>query len=100
MIAGYKEIRGKVGFFGTIFRVLFWGWQALMIFWIVSYYTDVSPRLHAATTQAHHTGTLIGATMAIGTIFFFWLAGSVILGLFVLFTRAPKLLLPLDDLEP
>ena len=99
-MTGYKEIRGKTGFLGAIFRVLFWSWQALMVFWIVSYSSDVSPRLQAATNSAHHTGTVIGTTLALGSIFFFWLAGSVIFGLFVLFTRASKILIPLDADDP
>ena len=97
MTTGYRETRGKTGFFGTIFRILFWGWQALMIFWLITYSGQVAPRLDAATSHAGHAGTVIGATLAIGTIVFFWLAGSVILGLFALFTRGPKTLVAIDD---
>jgi Resolvase, N terminal domain len=56
----------------------------------------VAPTLKAATT-AQRTGAGIGVALALGTVLFFWLAGSVILGLFVLFTRGPKKLVPLDD---
>jgi hypothetical protein len=94
MTTGYRETRGKTGFFGTIFRILFWGWQALMIFWLTTYSGQVAPKLDVATS---HAGHVIGATLSIGTIVFFWLAGSVSLGLFVLFTRGPKTLVAIDD---
>lgn len=98
MVTGYKEVRGNVGFFGKICRFLFWGWQALMVFWLLKYSMDVAPIINASTSPTGHVniGTGIGVTMAVGTIVFFWVAGSVILGLFVLFTRGPKMLVPLD----
>jgi hypothetical protein len=96
MVTGYKEVRGKVGVFGKICRFLFWGWQALMVFWLVRYSMDVAPLIKENTSSAGNVdiGTGIGVTMALGMIAFFWVAGSVILGLFVLFTRGPKMLIP------
>src|ERR1017187_248752 len=96
MVMGYKEVRGRPGFFGIICRVLFWGWQALMVFWFLQYTYAVAPLMNSAATQAEKTGTAIGVALSWGMIVFFWLAGSVILGLFVLFTRGPKMLVPLD----
>ena len=82
MVAGYKEIRGKLGFFGKVWRVLFWGWQVLMVFWLFKYASDVTPLIKANTSPAGHVsiGTGIGLTMAVGMIAFFWVAGSIILG--------------------
>jgi hypothetical protein len=100
MAAGYREVRGKTGLWGTISRILFWGWQGLMVFWLFAYAADVAPLLNTPATQAEQVGAGIGATIAVGTIVFFWLSGSVILGLFVLFTRGPKILVPLGEPLP
>ncbi len=96
MAVGYKEVRGKLGFFGKVCRVLFWGWQALMVYWFLQYTHDVAPVVQSAITEAEKAGAGIGVGFAWAMILFFWLAGSVILGLFVLFTRGPKMLVPLD----
>jgi hypothetical protein len=87
-----------LGFFGKVWRLLFWGWQILMVFWLGKYAMDVEPILkaHTSPTGEVSIGTGIGLTMAIGMIAFFWVSGSVILGLFVLFTRRTKMLVPLD----
>jgi hypothetical protein len=98
MFQGYKEIRGKVGIFGKICRALFWGWQILMVLWLLKYSMDVAPVIRANTSPTGEVGigTGIGVTMAIGTIVFFWFAGSGILGLFVLFTRGDRVLVAFD----
>ena len=49
MVAGYREIRGKVGFFGFVFRLLFWRWQALMLYWFI-YGTPLRARCNAERT--------------------------------------------------
>ena len=71
----------------------------LMVFWFFRYLYDVDPLIRANTSPAGHVdiGTGIGVTMAVGMIVFFWVAGSIILGLFVLFTRRTKMLVLLDD---
>lgn len=99
MVLGYREIREKVGFFGKVCRFLFWGWQVLMVFWLLKYAMDVAPLIQADTSPTGKVGigTGIGVTMAIGMIAFFWVGGSIILGLFVLFTRGSKMLVLLGD---
>lgn len=99
MVLGYNEIRGKVGVFGRICRVLFWSWQILMVFWLLKYSMDVTPLIKANTSPTGEVGigTGIGVTVAIGMIVFFWFAGSGILGLFVLFTRGNRMLVPFSD---
>jgi hypothetical protein len=101
VVTSYREVRGKLGFFGKVWRVLFWGWQMLMVFWLFKYAYDVAPLIKANTSPAGHVdiGTGIGLTMAVGMIAFFCVAGSIILGLFGLFTRRTKMLVPLDDIS-
>lgn len=99
MPKGFREVREKTGFFGTVFRMLFWSWQILMVIWLVNSMGN-NPKLHAAVANPHGAyaaGTILGAGVALGAIFFFWLAGSVILGLFVILTRGPRTLISIDD---
>lgn len=99
MVEGYKEVRAKPGFFGLLFRVAFWGWQVLMAMWSMKYSSAASPHLNNALRHhdAYSTGAIIGAGLSVAMIAFFWLAGSVIIGLLVLFTRGTKMLVPMDD---
>src|SRR5262249_17528272 len=77
-----RETR-KRGFFGWIFLLLFLGFNALMVRWLVSYWSAISDGPSSA-------GHAIGATIGAGMIFFFWTAGAVITGLFALLTRGRK----------
>ena len=94
---GDREIRGNIGLFGRFCRILFCGWQILMILWFINYSVQATKILNAASTEAERAGSNIGFMFAVGTIVFFWLAGSVVFGLFVIFTRGPKMLVPLND---
>ena len=86
----YSEVREKLGFFGGLWRLLFWSWQVLMAGWFFSYTADVAPVANNATTEWERVGAGLGIAISWGFIGFFWLAGSVILGLFVLITRPPR----------
>ena len=70
-----------------------------MLVWLVSYAIDVTPLIkeHTSTTGHVSIGAGIGVTIAVGMILFSWVAGSIILGLFVLFTRGSKILLPVEN---
>lgn len=96
MAADYKEVKGKVGFFGLVWRVLFWGWQLLMIVWFLTYTVDVAPLVEGAQSDAARAGASIGIAFSWGLILFFWVGGTVILGLFVLMTRRTRMLVPVD----
>jgi hypothetical protein len=99
MAAGYKEVRARPGFFGMLCRLCFWAWQVLMVVWLTNYSTLASPHLGTALHRhdAYSTGTIIGAGLSVAMIVFFWLAGSVIFGLLVLFTRGARMLVPMND---
>jgi len=83
-----REIR-KRGFFGWIFLLLFLGFNALMVLWLVSYWSAISGG-PSSGGDAARAGHAIGATIGTGMIFFFWTAGAVITGLFALLTRGRK----------
>lgn len=90
-----REVRRR-GVFGWIFLLLFWAWNALMVWWLVSYWATVSP-LVTSGSEAGRTGAAVGATLATGTIFFFWAAGAVIFGLLAFFTRGRRMLITETD---
>ena len=91
---GYQEIRGKLGFFGWVWRILLTVWQVAMIAWIVSYVTTAAPMLEAGGAEG--TGAAIGGTIGVGMIIAIWVAGTVIFGLFVLLTRRTKAIVPIQ----
>ena len=93
--AGYREIRGKLGVFGGIWRILLLVWQAAMIGWVVSFSSEVAPLVEAGGAEG--TGAAIGGTIGIGFIIAIWAGGTIIIGLFVLLTRRTKALVPVAE---
>jgi hypothetical protein len=74
-------------FFGKVFKWGFVLWNVLMLWWLVSGMSAASDV--KATGEAEEAGRAVGAVLGGGIIIAIWVAGSVILGLLVLFTR-PK----------
>lgn len=82
----------KRGFFGWIFLIVFWGFNALMA---VAFFSALGESSTANAyyaegmyRDAHAAGTMIGAGMLIGIWFFV----AALLGLFVLLTRGSKII--------
>lgn len=86
----YKEVRGRLGFFGFVWRLLLVGWQFLMIFWFLDYTSSVAPLVDNSTSDAGSLGAAIGVGLSWSLILFFWVGGTIILGLFALLTRPAK----------
>lgn len=82
-----REVR-KRGFFGWLFLLLFFAFNALMVIWLLSYWSHLGA-MHTAS-EAERTGVAIGGTIGSGLIFIVWVGGAVILGLFALLTRGRK----------
>jgi hypothetical protein len=82
-----REIRQR-GFFGWMFLLLFYGFNALMLVWLLSYWGQLSST--TVTSDAARVGKAIGGTIGSGFIVSFWGFGAVILGLFALLTRGSK----------
>ena len=75
------------GFFGQLFKWTFILFNVLMLIWLIS---GVSAAQDVeAVTEAEKAGRDAGTAIGVGIIVTIWALGSVILGLFVLFTR-PK----------
>lgn len=83
-----KEVR-KRGFFGWLFLLIFLGFNALMLLWLVSYWTMLGDGL-ASEDSARAAGTAIGGTIATGMLLTIWVLGSIITGLLALVTRGRK----------
>lgn len=101
-----REERRRRGFFGWIFLLIFWGWNAFMIYALVGGLANVSNQAQP-TTEAGRAGQAIGVTIGAGMIIALWVAGAVIFGLMALFTRgraytvevAPASVARADDID-
>jgi len=85
---GFQINKPKRGIFGKIIKWSFILFNILMLIWIiggVGSATDGMDAMSGAEQAGAAIGTGLGAMMLIGI----WIAGDIILGLFVLFTR-PK----------
>lgn len=80
----------KRGFFGKLFKLAFILFNLFMLVWLVGYWMTLSDMdVSAAGAEA---GRAIGGTIGTGMLFGFWVAGDIILGLLVLFTRGSKVI--------
>ncbi len=97
MVETYVEKR-KRGIFGWLFLIVFWLWHPMMIWWLVEYGRWANDKIGTyGRATPGRIGAEAGATMAVGFIIFVWVAGSVILGLMVFFTRGQKRLIRVDE---
>lgn len=80
------------GIFGWLFLILFWGFNALMLFALFAGMSDNSTDYQALTSEAEKAGYAVGTAIGAGLILMFWAAGAVILGLFVILTRGRKVI--------
>ncbi|WP_418219794.1 hypothetical protein [Bradyrhizobium icense] len=81
----------KRGFFGWLFLILFLLFNGLMVAWLFSYWSAVLP-MATTGSEAGRAGAAIGTTLGTGFIISIWTCGSIVLGLFVLFTRGRKVI--------
>jgi hypothetical protein len=80
----------KRGFFGKLFKFAFILFNLAMLIWLAGYWAALS-EIDVSAAGAE-TGRAIGGTIGTGMLFGFWVAGDIILGLFVLFTRGSKVI--------
>lgn len=89
-----REVR-KRGFFGVIFKWLFIIFNVLMAVWLISYWVRLGG-MEGGSSDAAQAGKAIGGAIGSGMLLFFWVAGDVILGLFVMLTRGQRILISED----
>jgi hypothetical protein len=93
-MATTREVQ-KRGFAGRVFLYVFYGFNVLMVWWLVSYWGNVGPSLHTGS-HAEQTGAAIGTTLGTGFIIFIWALGSFITGLLAVFTRGHRTYVEVD----
>jgi hypothetical protein len=85
--------RRRRGVFGWIFLLLFWGFNALMLYAIVKGVGDnASSYADPAMRRAHDAG----AALAVMIWLVFWAAGAVVFGLLAHFTRGRRELVEVE----
>lgn len=97
MVETYVEKRRR-GFFGRLFLVVFWLWQGIMLLWLVGYLREVAPMVtDKSANEWERAGSSIGVTFGVTFLAFWWVVGSIILGLMVFFSRGQKRLIRVDE---
>lgn len=86
---GFKLRNPKRGFFGKLVKYSFIGWNVLMAISFFNGMSAASKVSGGAQSAAEQAGAAIGTGIGATMILALWAFGSVVLGLFVLFTR-PK----------
>lgn len=85
-----KQLREpKRGFFGKLFLWIFYGFNALMLFWLIGGISGAADVASTAASDAERAGAAIGAGLGFFMIIFIWMIGDIITGLLALITR-PK----------
>jgi hypothetical protein len=77
----------KRGFFGRIWQILFWLFQAIMVALIWANYSAVKEVGGDCANTACGAGVALGAGMVAATGWLVWILGTVILGILLLATR-------------
>lgn len=92
MQKGYREIRGNLGFFGVLWRILFWGWQILMLVSCAGGLLSMGEELarNPAQNEWEEAGINIGITLGLGMNFVIWASGSVVFGIPMVLTRPAR----------
>ena len=84
-----KPTKPKRTVFGKIIKWTFIIFNIIMLIWLIAGVGGAANEVSKASSEAEEIGGAIGAGIGAAIIIFLWVAGDVILGLFVLFTR-PK----------
>lgn len=82
----------KRGFFGWIFLLLFWGFNALMAFGFFAGLSNNAQQAALMTSEAEQAGYAIGTALGVGMLLTIWVLGAILLGIFVLLTRGKKII--------
>lgn len=83
--------------FGKICKWVFVAFNVVMAVMLLTMCSAAPDAMNSAASGAEYTdaaaaGAAIGAGLAFGSLLFLWVAGDVILGLFVLLTRRKKII--------
>lgn len=85
--------RGPIGWF---FLLIFWGFNALMLYSCATGMAGVNEQT-ATMTESERAGAAIGTGLGLFMILGIWAAGALILGFAVMFTRGNKIIRTIED---
>jgi Na+-driven multidrug efflux pump len=85
--------RRKRGFFGWVFLILFFIFNALMLYGTVAGLAQTGEQIGQAATEAERAGATIGTAIGVSMILIVWAAGALILGLLVMLTPGRKVII-------
>ena len=83
----------KRGFFGWIFLIIFWVFNAFMVLWMIGGIMATSELASTTKSDAEAAGAAIGSAIGFGMVLFIWVIGAGLLGLFVMMTRGKKVII-------
>ncbi len=81
--------KAKRGIMGKIFLWLFYGFNILMLWWMISGMSGAAKEAATAVSEAEKAGAAIGTGLGFMMIIFIWVLGDIITGLLAIMTR-PK----------
>lgn len=84
--------RRQKGFFGWVFLVIFWVFNALMAVWMVAAIGITAEGAGEAASEAEKAGAAIGSAIGLSMVLSVWLTGALLLGLFAFMTRGRKVI--------
>ncbi|MCB9947758.1 MAG: hypothetical protein H6842_08010 [Rhodospirillaceae bacterium] len=79
-----KRSRGPLG---RLVAIVFWGFNLLMLLWLLSAIGVIGNQLDSAASDVQQTATTIGAGIGFSMILGVWLIGALVLGLVKFLTR-------------
>ncbi len=85
------------GFFGRIWQIVFWLFQALMIFFVVINFQSVGEVSNDCADAACEAGAVIGGGLVAVSGWFIWFLGTVIIGLLMFATRGKLVTYEVDS---
>lgn len=87
-----REERRQRGVFGWIILLLFWGFNAFMLWWLIAGVSAMR-QVDVGPDKYSQAGATIGIGIGIGFIVSIWGFGAVILGLMALLTRGKTIVI-------
>ncbi len=95
-----QVVKHQRGFFGRVWQIIFWGFQALMIYSVfinVSAVGEVGSECSGEEfSAACQAGVAIGGGIIATLGWFVWFLGTVILGIFMFATRGKQVVYDVD----
>jgi hypothetical protein len=81
------------GFFGWLFLIVFIVFNLFMAYGFFAGLAGNASEYGRLTDDASRAGYAVGTSLGLGAILIVWVAGDMILGLFVLLTRGKKVII-------